>query len=125
MAQGLVRHLLGSECVVESAGMEAAEGLPAMKDAISVMREHGIDISSHQSRGIEELDLASFDVVVAMTPFIAWRLREMGVDCDRIAQLDVADPYGKGIEVYRLTAQEIQCQIARLFAADKIGDSEK
>lgn len=125
MAQGFARQLLGAGCVIESAGTETGEGSLATENAISVMGEHGIDISSHQSRDIEGLDLTAFDVVVAMTPIIARRLREMGVESDRIAQLDVADPYRKGIEAYRSTARNLQCQLTRLFAADEVKDSEK
>ncbi len=105
--------------MVESAGIDTGEGLPATKNAISVMKEHGIDISTHRTRDIAGLILGAFDRVVAMTPTIAGRLREMGVESHRIVQLEVADPYCEGIEVYRQTAQEIQRQLVQCFAVGR------
>ena len=63
MAEGLARHLFGGRAVVGSAGSAATAVNP---HAIEVLREIGIDISGHCSKSIEEVDAASFDVIVTL-----------------------------------------------------------
>ena len=125
MAAALLQRLLGGAVKVQSAGIDSGEGIPPTKDAVSVMRELGVDISGHRSRDIANLDLTEFDLVLAMTPSIADHLREAGVEASRIKQLKVPDPYGKGINVYRSTANEIEGQLRSLLGAADGGPSLK
>lgn len=53
--------------VVDSAGLLGIEGERAARPAIEVLREAGIDLAGHRSRGIREGDLRTADVVIAMT----------------------------------------------------------
>ena len=75
MASALARHILGSARDIASAGIEAAAGDRATAPAVQVMKERGLDITSHRASGICDHDLASFDLIVAMTPPIAERLK--------------------------------------------------
>ena len=63
MAEGWARHLKGAEMDAHSAGIEA-HGLNPL--AVRVMAEVGVDISSHQSRRVEELGDIRFDYVVTV-----------------------------------------------------------
>ena len=121
MAAALLHRLLGEAAKVQSAGIDAGDGIPPTKDAVSVMEELGIDISAHRSRDIANLDLTEFDLVLAMTPLIAGQLREAGVEAIRIKQLKVDDPYCKGIDVYRSTAKEIDAQLHSLLGTREGG----
>lgn len=123
MAAGLLQQMLGKGVEVQSAGLDTAEGLPASKHAVAAMRELGIDISAHRSREIINLDVAGFDVVVAMAPDIADRLRKAGFSANRIKQLDILDPYCQGLDVYRSAAKEIAIQL-REFSRGLMGSSE-
>src|SRR5215469_10030990 len=107
MAAALLQRLRGHAVEVESAGIDSGEGLPATKEAVSVMKDMGIDISRHHSRDIANVDLAGFDFFLAMTTTIAEQLRQSGVDVAKIKQMNVSDPYHKGIDVYRSTANDI------------------
>lgn len=115
MAEAIAHNLLGNSVHVESAGLETADGLPATKDAIAAMREMGLDLTRHRSQDIHAVDLGQFGPIVAMTPVIAERLIGRGVAPERIVQLDVPDPYGRGLEVYRSTAKEIECRLRSVF----------
>ena len=115
MAEAIARKRFRHLAAVQSAGMETVEGLPATKEAIAVMREMGFDISNHRSRDIERLELAEFDRIVAMTPAIASQLQTMDVETERITVIDVPDPYGRGIEVYRSTARKLEFILGSLF----------
>ena len=68
MAEGILRRLLleaGIPATVESAGLLAG-GVPATPHAVEVLHEAGIDISSHRSRNIADVDLDSADLLVGM-----------------------------------------------------------
>jgi protein-tyrosine phosphatase len=116
MAEAIARSLLGDSALVESAGLDAVDGGGAHKNAVSVMEEMGSDIEHHRTRNIRNVDVNSFDLVVAMSPSIARRLRECGVEGGRIAELDVPDPYNSDVDAYRSTAEKITSQLKTLFA---------
>jgi arsenate reductase (thioredoxin) len=63
MAEGLLRHDFGDRVEVESAGTHPGTVRP---EAIAVMREIGIDISSHQSKHVDELRDRPFDYVLTV-----------------------------------------------------------
>lgn len=63
MAEGLLRHDAGDRFDVESAGTRATHVRP---EAIAVMKEIGIDISSHRSKTVDEFADQSFDYVLTV-----------------------------------------------------------
>lgn len=63
MAEGLLRHDAGDRFEVESAGTRATKVRP---EAITVMKEIGIDISSHRSKTVDEFAKRSFDYVLTV-----------------------------------------------------------
>ena len=63
MAEGLLRHDAGERFEIESAGTKASFVRP---EAITVMRELGIDISGHRSKSVQEFDRQAFDYVITV-----------------------------------------------------------
>ncbi len=63
MAEGWLRHLAGDRFDVASAGTHPV-GLNPM--AVEVMKEVGVDISSHHSKNMEEFKDQAFDVVITV-----------------------------------------------------------
>lgn len=63
MAEGLLRYDGGMNFEVESAGTEPSHVRP---QAIEVMREVGIDISSHRSKSVDEFAGQEFDTVITV-----------------------------------------------------------
>lgn len=63
MAEGLLRHDHGDRFLVESAGAKATLVRP---EAITVMRELGIDLSSHRSKTVDEFAHDHFDYVLTV-----------------------------------------------------------
>jgi arsenate reductase len=61
MAEGILRHLMGNEFEVFSAGVRPSVVNPI---SIKVMAEIGIDISGHRSKSIDEFQGKSFDFVI-------------------------------------------------------------
>ena len=63
MAEGLLRHDAGDIFEVASAGTRPSSVSP---EAIAVMAELGIDISSHRSKSVSEFDGKNFDYVITV-----------------------------------------------------------
>jgi len=63
MAEGLLRHDAGDHFEVFSAGTKPSK---VRSEAISVMRELGIDISGHRSKSVDEFVGQPFDYVLTV-----------------------------------------------------------
>jgi arsenate reductase (thioredoxin) len=63
MAEGLFRHLAGDDYEVFSAGTHPSHVRP---EAITVMREFGIDISGHRSKSVDEFTGQQLDLVITV-----------------------------------------------------------
>lgn len=63
MAEGLLRQMAGDRFEIESAGVAPTQVRP---EAVAVMRELGIDISSHRSKSVDEFASRLFDYVITV-----------------------------------------------------------
>jgi arsenate reductase len=63
MAEGLLRHDAGDRFTVESAGTKPSTVRP---EAITVMKEVGIDITSHRSKHVDEFAGQDFNYVLTV-----------------------------------------------------------
>ena len=67
MAEALLRHELREQGItVESAGLGALVGEPASEHAIELMKERGIDITSHRGQQLTPELVAGTDLVLVM-----------------------------------------------------------
>jgi len=63
MAEGIARSLAPPGVKISSAGSSPASVRP---QAIQVLKEIGIDISGHRSKGLESIDAGSVDAVITL-----------------------------------------------------------
>ena len=63
MAEGLARKLFGARVTVQSAGSEPSRVNPY---AIEVMREVGVDLTTHRSKSVQAIDPASVGTVITL-----------------------------------------------------------
>ena len=102
---------------VMSAGIAAMPGGRPSVEAVNVMHERHLDLSSHLSQPLSphltrHADLiltmtrSHRDAVVAQSPDAESRVRLLRID-----QQDVSDPFGGGTEVYRQCADQIDEQL--------------
>jgi len=63
MAEGLLRHIAGERFDVASAGVSPTHVRP---EAITAMREIGIDISHHTSKSVDAFTGQEFDYVITV-----------------------------------------------------------
>jgi len=63
MAEGLARMRFGSRIAVQSAGSEPSSVNPF---AVEVMREVGVDLTTHRSKSVQSIDPTTVDTVVTL-----------------------------------------------------------
>ncbi len=79
MAEGLARHIFGKDVEVLSAGSQPSIVNPY---AIEVMGEIGIEMSSHHSKSVDNIDVSTIDLVVTLCaeevcPLLPGRVRRL------------------------------------------------
>ena len=101
MAEGWVRHYaneLGTDIEVASAGTEQTQVKP---EAITVMREVGIDLSGHSSKTLDRLpDPWAFDVVVTVCDSANEACPAYPAKTTRL-HMSFPDPSRQGLERWR------------------------
>ncbi|MFZ3101447.1 MAG: low molecular weight protein arginine phosphatase [Desulfitobacteriaceae bacterium] len=124
MAEGLAKASFGLENEISSAGLEAWKDTEASVQAITVMKEMGIDLKGHRSRRITKELVDWADWVIPMTlaheqrlyllfPQYSSKFRYLG--SWGLHGGDVSDPWGGSLEAYRKTAQTISKLLGELY----------
>jgi protein-tyrosine phosphatase len=137
MAEGILRSRVpldyAGELVARSAGTAMLDGLLAAPNAVSVMSGHGIDITSHRSRGLNSRAAAEADLILAMTPTHVGAILATAPEAREKTHLlsefadgslrDVPDPIGGPREeyehVYRMLSELITKALPRILALVK------
>jgi protein arginine phosphatase len=108
-------HSLSANLQADSAGVDPGDVV--QKHAVDVIRElTNVNISDHEPRDVGDVDLQSYDVVVALDDRAA---REMswllGDGPPTLCTEPVPDPFGGSKEDYRRCAEQIRGVIDRLM----------
>ncbi len=116
MAEGLARAAAPPGWTVSSAGSDP--GCLSSR-AVAVMAEIGIDISSHRSKGLDEVPLGDADRVVTLCaeeacPVIPSRVEHL--DWAMRDPAAVAGTAEEELDAFRDVRDEIQRRVARLWA---------
>lgn len=119
MAEGFARSLGSDRIEVFSAGSRPTGIVNPM--AIEVMREIGIDISKHTSKGIGNIPQEKFDAIVSMG---------CGDACPQLParkRLDwqIPDPVGESRELFRTARDRIRSEVIKLLDLLIIPSSDK
>lgn len=108
--------------LVSSAGLAAMPGGRASAEAVAVMKEYGLDLSSHESQPLTDSLVRQADAILTMTrahrdaivghwPEAASRTQLICPDGN-----DISDPIGGPIERYRRCAAQIEQAISQRLA---------
>ncbi len=74
MAEAVMKHFYGHKVYVQSCGVKPGERDPFVT---VVMDEMGIDVARHRPRSFADIEDASFDVVISLSPEAHHRALEM------------------------------------------------
>lgn len=118
MAEGLARHLLGDGVEVMSAGSEPTAINPF---AIEAMAEIGIDISAQRAKSIDEMDVASFDLIVTLCaeevcPVVPGRVKRLHWPIGDPASRDPSLPTNQLRDRFRAARDAVKSRIEDLAA---------
>ena len=113
MAQAILEQMAGDAVTAASAGSHPK---PLHPNAVRVIREHGIDISSRQSRHLSVFDGKRFDYVITLCD----RLREICPEFPAPAEMihwSIPDPAaGEGsYQAFRAVAADLRTRIGFLL----------
>ena len=112
---------------VYSCGVYAENGDTPTKEAIQVMKEYNVDLTKHKATNIKNSNIEEMDIilcatlnhknmVISMYPELKDKIFTMkeyaGFPKDN---LNISDPWGYGIDVYRACAKEIKECIKKAF----------
>lgn len=119
MAEGFAKKIAGDKFDIYSAGTHPAGFVHP--DAIAVMNEAGVDISSQYSKGFNQVPKKTFDYFVTMGCLPAEISTKAGGEtCLIIAAKEridwqIEDPIGQPIEVFRRIRDIIKLKVEDLF----------
>lgn len=117
----------GSDISADSAGIWANEGSPASENAISVMKERGIDISCHRAKNITADLIFESDIILTMSESHKAQLLSLLPDLKNVFTLsgyagcgdDVPDPYGGSLLTYSKCADTIEYLVGKVYGKIK------
>lgn len=116
IAEGLARSLVPAEVKVWSAGSLPARVRP---EAITVLREIGIDISHHRSKAVDEIPAAEVDTVITLCgeeecPLFLGKATRLHWGLPDPAAVTGSED--ERLDAFRRTRDEIALRLRELFA---------
>ncbi|MCP4869999.1 MAG: arsenate reductase ArsC [Proteobacteria bacterium] len=114
IAEGWGRHFAPAGSEVYSAGSSPAF---VRLNAIAAMAEVGIDLTTHTSKGLDDVPLADADYVITLC---ADEVCPVVLGANHL-HWPIADPAHQGIEAFRAARDEIRDRIRGLFDLDAEG----
>lgn len=119
MAEGLARELFGSRIAVQSAGSEPSLVNPY---AIEVMREVGVDLSTHHSKSVQTIDPATVGTVITLCaeevcPAFLGKARRLHWPIEDPATKDTSLPREEMLRRFRAARDEIRRKLEEAEAS--------
>ncbi len=118
MAEGLARKRFGARLAVQSAGSEPSTVNPY---AIEVMREVGVDLTSHRSKSVDTIDPATVGTVITLCaeevcPVFLGKARRRHWPIADPASKDATLPREEMLSRFRTARDQIQARLEVLDA---------
>jgi arsenate reductase len=123
MAEGLGRMILGERVPVMSAGSEPSKVNPY---AIEVMRELGVDLTTHHSKSVQTIDPKAVGTVITLCaeqvcPVFLGKARRLHWPIPDPASKDPSIPREEMLTRFRTARDTIRGMLERFAAEERIG----
>ncbi len=119
MAEALAKNILGFKLFIDSAGVHSQSLDPF---AVSVMREIGMEISSHHTKTFDDIQANSFDLIIALSQEAYARAQDFARTANvEIEYWPIQDPTDERknreqtLEAYRSVRDDIRSRIIKQF----------
>lgn len=121
IAEGVARSLAPAGTVVWSAGSRPTSVRP---EAIAVLREIGLDISSHRSKAVEEIPASEVDTVITLCgeeecPLFLGQATRLHWGLPDPAAVSGSEE--ERLDAFRHTRDEVRRRLVAFFASDDQG----
>jgi arsenate reductase len=121
MAEGLGRLIFGDRAIVQSAGSRPSRVNPY---AIEVMREIGVELTSHSSKSVDAIDPATVDTVITLCaeevcPVFLAKARRLHWPIPDPASVDPSIPREDMLRRFRSARDTIRAKL-EAFAATEL-----
>jgi arsenate reductase len=116
MAEGLARDQFGEHAQIQSAGSAPAGINPY---AIAVMRELDIDLSTHHSKNVDDIDMSGVDLIITLCadevcPIVPGRIEKLHWPLPDPASNDPNLSKSEMLERFRIARDEIKSRLKTL-----------
>jgi arsenate reductase len=123
MAEGLARKLFGDRVPVQSAGSEPSTVNPY---AIEVLREVGVDLATHSSKSVQNVDPTGVGTVITLCaeevcPVFLGQAQRLHWPIPDPASKDAAIPREQMLKRFRTARDTIQGMLERFSKEAQIG----
>jgi arsenate reductase len=123
MAEGLGRMIFKDHIPVMSAGSEPSRVSPY---AIEVMRELGVDLSTHHSKSVQTIDPATVGTVITLCaeevcPMFLGEARRLHWPTPDPASTDPSIPFEEMLKRFRTARDTIRGMLERFAAEERLG----
>ena len=113
MAEGLARKLFGARMAVQSAGSEPSRVNPF---AIEVMKEVGVDLTTHHSKSVQTIDPLAVGTVITLCaeevcPAFLGQARRLHWPIEDPATQDSSLPREEMLSRFRTARDQIQARL--------------
>lgn len=119
MAEAIFNQLAeehGLDIVAESFGMTTMTGLEVSQNSAVACSEIGIDISRKSATSANDIELEKYDKFYCMSKNHAEMLAHFYlIPISKIEVLDILDPYGGSLDVYRQCRDEIYNSVKEII----------
>ncbi len=121
MAEGIFNKLADEKKLdvrAESFGISTATGMKVSHNSMLACGEIGVDLSHKTSAEVSDADLEKYSRFFCMSQSHARALSEFfDIPSSEITVLDVPDPYGGNLEIYRQCRDEIYNSVKEIIEA--------
>ena len=118
MAQAIFNKLAsekGLDVRALSFGLAAVEGMRASVNSTKVCEEIGIDLSDFRTHFIYSYDIGQFEKFYCMSEGHRTILINCGIEPERVVSMDVPDPFGGDLNIYRLCRDSIYNSVEEII----------
>lgn len=113
-AEYLGRQVFGDSAAFESAGISPQSAVDALNAIFTLKNTFGIDASNHVPRDVRSLNMADYDLIIALEKSAAAVAERLGAPPSRLKLWNVRDPWGGDLAEYDRRALEIKKKLAQL-----------
>ena len=117
LAEYLGRQLFGSSVAFESAGINPQPAMDAENAIFTLKNNFGIDASGHIPRNVRSLEMADYDLIIALEKRAVAVAHALGAPASKLKLWKIHDPWGPDLTEYDRASLEIRRKLQQLKAS--------